>query len=255
MCGCNNSRKPHLDNNPADTGGLKITDIASSEPKITDNLMIKNICIDCEQYEIPVRKFDIISGIWPILSNENLSFNSQKAFLANSFVLGFGTAEKWGDISEHLRLAGAKKVISTTMLFSSGQDIDIPATYIDKPNVVSYIDKDFSPQKFNVTQGTLNLRIKVRKPAGTTGICNLYGKAVHTPKNYQLLRLSPNIMLPELEFEETGFAAKMTQCDFLILAPGLYIGDKNSLTNLFFYKDAKIPSFKLYILFCSGIID
>ncbi len=250
LFGCNDSRKANFDNKPADTDGLKITDIASTQTKITDSLMIKNICIECIEYEMPIENFALLSEIWPLLSENSLSFNSQKAFWANSFVLGYGKAEIWNEVAQKLKQNGAKKIITTTLLFSSEQEFDIQSAYIPRAASISYIDANLQVKKNNLSEGELCLRLKAKKPSYIKGVCNLYGRIFHIQKNIRRIESSS-----ESEFKEIGFAAQMNQGDFLILAPGPYLGDDTSLTKIFFYKNKKRPCIKFYVLFCTGIID
>ncbi|MFA5553200.1 MAG: hypothetical protein WCZ89_01080 [Phycisphaerae bacterium] len=253
--GCNPESQPQSASHPPNIEGIRITDVSPAKPQTDLIRSIKNMSFTCYKFEIPAENFQVFEEIWPLLTDEQLFFNNQKAFAANAFVLGFGRVEIWDIIAEKLKQAGGENIVETTLLFSDDQELDFQAMTLFKPREILYIDTDFSMQRFDASPGRLELRLKAKKLHDRRGVCNFYGKIMHVPKENLLPGLPEHLKAPEFDFRVTGFAAQMSPGDFLLLSPGRYIGDSKSLTNVFFAKEGKEPKLRVYMLFCSGIVD
>ena len=252
ISGCNGrqEKKPTLQ-------GIKLGDIAPvNSNKQPEDQWLKTINLDIYFFEIPAENIGALENIWKILYTKPLQFNNQEAFLANSFVIGFGQMQIWDEVGNLLRAAGGKKIKTVSLLFSDDQPEDLSVIALNAEQDVFYISGESSMEGVTRGPGLIALRIIAKKIPTARGLCWVNATPVFTlPTENPTPQLAAIEKAREFSFNSASFSLKMSTGDFLFLGPDKYLSHQITLGSLFFSRPERKPVIRTFLLVCSRIVD
>lgn len=249
----------------------KIDDLA---PQNSDgqpqNKTLQTINFDLHIYEVPADNIRKIDEIRRTLDTRPFRFNSQTAFSSNSFSVYFGRLKTWNTIADLLITAGGERRSRTSLLLPDGQTEDITVAGFDYPMTVYYTSSQGTREGARIGPGHLVMRIKAGSSPTLNDVTNVTIYPVFlVPVMNAIPQLDARIKLREFPFTAAAFGLNMSPGDFIFLSPEEYVTDISSLGGLFFnnprgsmffQKDKRKPpefkpSFRIYMLTCTGIRD
>lgn len=239
---------------------VKLSDLAPStdanDAKHPGSQLLKTINLNIYIFEMPAENISALNDVWQTLYTKPLRFNDYDAFCANSFLVGFGQIQMWDKIANILRNAGGKKIETVSLLLLDGQTNDFTIARLDKEQTIFYISSAGSMEGATIGPGKLALRIKVEKIPGSRGVCKVNAQPVFpSPIRSPIPQLAARTKSAEFLFTSAGFSLKMSPGDFVFLGPEKYIGHQITLGSLFFSRPGRKPSVRMFLLFCTKIID
>jgi hypothetical protein len=197
-----------------------------------------------------------LNDVWQTLYVKPLKFNNYDAFCANSFSAGFGQIQMWDKIANALYYAGGRKIETVSLLLPDGQTRDFTIARLNKKETIFYISTAGSMEGATIGPGRLALRIKVEKIPGSRGVCRVNILPVFpSPISSPIPQLDASAKSSEFLFTSAGFCLKMSPGDFILLGPEKYIGHQITLGSLFFSRPGRRPAVRIFLLFCTRIID
>jgi len=255
---------------------VKIGDISSpysNQRSVVTSL--NTIDFDVHIFEVPAENADKISDLWGLLYTKPLQFNSNQAFIANSFVVRFGRIRMWNRINDLLRAAGGQKLMTVSLIIPNGQVNDLTVRRLNIKQNVSYIaangQSEGIRQFCRIGPGILALRIKAEKIPNLRDVCELTACPVFTvPARSSIPQLFIRAKAREFSFSSVAFGLRMAPGDFIVLGPEKYnppTADKTTLDGLFFSKPegslfpsttGRIapelkPVVRIFLLVCAGM--
>lgn len=236
---------------------LKLSDLApSSRPGSIAERRLKTINLDIHTFEMPAENISALTDTWQILYSKPLQFNNHEAFKTNSFAAGFGQIRMWNAIGNVLNDAGCKHIETASLLLPDGETNDFTITRLTREQTVFYTASSGSLAGVTVGPGNLSLRIKVEKIPGSRGVCKVYVlPAFPSPITSPIPQLNERAKVNEFLFTSAGFNLKMSPGDFVLLGPDKYISHQITLGSLLFSKTKPIPTIKIFLIVCTGVID
>lgn len=236
---------------------VKISDLAPpADVKHPTGQLLKTINLNVYIFEIPAENISALNYVWQMLYTKPLKFNNYDAFCANSFLVGFGQIQMWNKIANILRDAGGKKIETVSLLLPDGETNDFTIARLDKEQTIFYVSAAGSMEGATVGPGKLALRIKVEKIPGSRGVCKVNAQPVFpSPITSPIPQLAARAKSAEFLFTSAGFGLKMSPGDFVLLGPEKYIGHQITLGSLFFSRPGRKPTVRIFLLFCTRIID
>ncbi len=236
---------------------VKIGDLAPiTSSGARDSQLLRTINFDIYIFEVPAENIGQLDDIWQMLFQRQLHFYDHEAFVANSFSAGFGEIAMWNEIGEVLRNAGARKIETVSMLLTDGRHDDLYVKLLEENQSVFYISTDGSMKDARLGPGKMVLRLKAESIAGARGTCKLTVSPAFSP---YLLSSIPQIeahsKLGDFLFTSTTFELTISPGHFIFLGPDKYIDNKVSLGGLFFSKFSPRPVARIFLIFCTSIID
>lgn len=236
---------------------VKLGDLApSSDAKHPPGQLLKTINLNIYVFEMPAENINALNDVWQELYTKPLQFNNYDAFCANSFLVGFGQIQMWNKIANILRNAGGKKIETVSLLLPDGETNDFTIARLDKEQTIFYISSTGSMEGTTVGPGRLALRIKVERIPGSRGVCQVSAQPVFpSPITSPIPQLAARAKSAEFLFTSAGFSLKMSPGDFVLLGPEKYIGHQITLGSLFFSRPGRRPVVRIFLLFCTRIID
>lgn len=236
--------------------GVKISDLAPRNAGLRESPFLKTVDFDVYVFEMPAGKMDVMGEIWPLLHKEQLRFNNSEAFAANLFSAGFGQIDLWDKTADLLRKAGAKKTERTTLLLLDGQSEECTIKKINTEQAIFYAPNAGGIEGASGGPGTLSLRIKAGKIAGSRGVCDMSAVPVFwSHKTRSKARLSGQGDTGDFVFTAAGFRLRMTPGSFVLLGPEKYIEHKGTLGSLFFCGAGEKPAVRIFSIVCTGITE
>lgn len=236
---------------------LKLSDLAPpSGTKNVADRRLKTINLDIHTFEMPAKNISALNDTWQILYTKPLQFNDIDAFKANSFVAGFGQIRMWNAIGNVLNDAGCKHIETASLLLPDGETSNFTIIRLTRETTVFYTSSTGSLEGVTVGPGNLSLRIKVEKIPGSRGVCKVNALPVFPSLiTGPIPQLNEHAKVNEFLFTSTGFNLKMSPGDFVLLGPDKYISHQITLGSLLFSKPKPIPTIRIFLLVCTGIID
>jgi len=245
----------------------KIGDLAPSRSgKRPDDQLLKTINFDIYIFEIPAENIGALDDVWQMLSTKPMRYSDYDAFVANSFLVGFGKIQMWNKIGDLLRAGGAEKVKTVSLLLSDGQADDLDIVRLHDKQTIFYISRAGSMEGATVGRGTLALRIKAKKIPGFRRVCSVEVQpAFSPPAGRSVVQLAGREKTGDLLFTAAGFKLKMSPGDFLFLGPEKYIENQTTLAGLFFSpvrnrevsngvsRPRRQPVIRTYLIVCGRI--
>jgi hypothetical protein len=250
---------------------IKIDDLA---PQTGDgrsqNNKLQTINFDLHIYEVPADNIREIDEIRRTLDTRPFRFNSQRAFSSNSFSVYFGRLQTWNTVADLLVTAGAERRSKTSLLLPDGQTEDITVAGFEYPLTIYFTSSRGTKEGARIGPGYLVMRIKAGSSPTLSDVTNITIYPVFmVPVANAIPQLDKRIKLREFPFTAAAFGLNMSPGDFIFLAPEEYVTDNSSLGGIFFYnpkgsmffqKDKRKPpefkpSFRVYMLTCTAIID
>jgi hypothetical protein len=250
---------------------IKIDDLA---PQTGDgrpqNKKLQTINFDLHIYEVPADNIKEIDEIRRTLDTRPFRFNSQRAFSANSFSVYFGQLQTWNTVADLLITAGAERRSRTSLLLPDGQTEDITVAGFDYPLTIYFTSNRGTKEGARIGPGYLVMRIKAGSSPTLSDVTNITIYPVFlVPVGNAISQLDERIKLREFPFTAAAFGLNMSPGDFIFLSPEEYVTENSSLGgiffnnprgSLFFQKDKRKPpefkpSFRVYMLTCTAIID
>jgi len=226
-------------------------------------------------FEVPAENADKISDLWGLLYTEPLKFNSNQAFIANSFVVRFGRIRMLNRINDLLCTAGGQKLMTVSLILPNGQANDLTVRGLNIKQNVSYIaangQSEGIRQFCRIGPGILALRIKAEKIPNLRDVCELIACPVFTvPAKSSIPQLFVRAKAREFSFSSVAFRLRMAPGDFIVLGPEKYnppTADKTTLDGLFFSRPegslfpsttGRIapehkPVVRIFLLVCAGM--
>ena len=250
---------------------MKIDDLA---PRSGDgrqqNKKLQTINFDLHIYEVPADNIRKIDEIRRTLDTRPFRFNSQTAFSSNSFSVYFGRLQTWNTIADLLITAGAERRSRTSLLLPDGQTEDITVAGFDYPLTVYFTSSRGTKEGARIGSGHLVMRIKAGSSPTLSDVANITIYPVFlVPVGNTVPQLDARIKLREFPFTPAAFGLNMSPGDFIFLSPEEYVTENswlgalffnNPRGSMFFQKDKRKlpefkPSFRVYMLTCTEIID
>ena len=236
----------------------KITDLhASGSDNESPKNVIKPMNFDVYILEIPAENMNVFNDLWPVLNHNRIKFSSYSAFMWNSFSVGSGKQEMWGQVSALLAKAGVKKKETVSMVLLDSQVDELALIRIHNAKTVYYVTSSGLTQAAVVGPGTMNLRITAEKIPGSRGVCKVKVEPVF------LTSMSVKSGKSTL-YEETGrFAfkscrfelSKVSPGDFFVLGPNKDVSNEGTLAGMVFARQTDKPVNKAFIFICRNIVD
>ena len=249
----------------------KIDDLApQNNDGRSQNKTLQTINFDLHIYEVPADNIRKIDEIRRTLDTIPFRFNSRLAFSANSFSVYFGRLQTWNTITDLLFTAGGERRSRTSLLLPDGQTEDITVAGFDYPLTVYFTSSQGAMEGARIGPGHLVMRIKAGSSPTLSDVTNITIYPVFlVPVVNAVPQLDAQIKLREFPFTAAAFGLNMSPGDFIFLSPEKYVTDMSSLGglffnnprgSLFFQKDRRKPpefkpSFRVYMLTCTGIRD
>ncbi len=236
---------------------VKLSDLAHpADAERPGGQLLKTINLNIYVFEIPAENISALNDVWQILYTKPLKFNDYDAFCANSFLVGFGQIQMWDKIANILRDAGGRKTETDSLLLPDGETSDLTIASLDKKQTIFYISTAGSMEGATLGPGKLALRIKVEKIPGSRGVCKVSAQPVFpSPITSPIPQLAERAKSNEFLFTSAGFSLKMSPGDFVLLGPEKYISRQITLGSLFFSRPGRRPTVRIFLLFCTRIID
>lgn len=214
--------------------------------------LLKTINFDVYIFEIPAENVGALNDLWQTLYTEPLQFDHD-AFIANSFLIGFGQIQMWNEIGELLRVAGGKKAETVTLLIADDQTGELQIARLNSKQTIFYISSDGSMEPVTVGPGKLALRIKAERIPGSRGVCRISAQPVFSPPiTSPVPQLAARAKSNEVYFSSVGFELKMSPGDFVLLGPEKYTCRQVTLDSLFFSRAAPSPAVRMFLSIPSG---
>jgi hypothetical protein len=237
--------------------GVKIGDLAPTTGKGEGRVqLLKTINFKIYILELPAENLGVLDSVWLMLYTKPVRLNDAYAFKANSFSIGVGQMPVWSEVVGQLDAGGAKVVKTVTLLLTSGEPDDLVIAAVTEKRDVSYISGKGSWGAATIGPGSVGLRIKAERIAGSRGVCEVEALPVFSP-----VILRPTRLMGEQEkrgdlfFTTVGFKLKMSPGDFVLLGPEQYPKDQTTLGGIFFSESAREAAVRAYLLVCTDIID
>ena len=236
---------------------VKITDLMPSTGKETVELrQLKTINFNVCVFEVPAENISDVNGIWQMLSTQPVRFNNYEAFKANLFMAGFGQAPAWNKIDQLLIAAGGKEKETNYLLLPDGRFGWVPVAKLKSQQTVFYVPNGGRMEGVAVESGSLVLRIKAEKIAGSRGVCNFTAQPVYlSAARSTVSQPASREKTGEINFDSVGFGLKMSPGDFFLLGPEKYVSDRMTLSSLFFTKSERKPVIRIFLFVCARIAD
>lgn len=248
---------------------VKITDLAPLPDGQQSNYqLLKTINFNVYFFEIPAENIRTLDDIWPTLHAQPLQFSDYQAFVANSFLAGYGQIPMWNKAAESLRAVDGIQANTISLLLPDGQSNDVAVAGLAREQTVFYISKKGAMEGATIGPGRFSLRIKAEKIPGSRGVCRMSAMPVFSPpRRSRIPLLTTREKSGELPFTSMGFSLRMGPGDFVLLGPGKYDSGLITLNGLFFSKpegslffsrlERKVPERKpavrLLLIVCTGI--
>ncbi len=239
---------------PLPTDNVKIFDLAPLNRKNTD-LIMKTMNFDVHTFEMPEFNADILSEIWPTLYTNPLKFKNEKTFSSNHFKAAIGQMQIWQQVAENLELAGAAHKNKVSIYLQHQQPDHIPLRVIPTQKTIFYSDTKNSTNSIKAEPGNVAIKITANKIPGSRGVCDLkIQPSILEPDSFTI-NDDPDLTIEQGDFTNLSFIATMSPSEFLLIAPSDIAFTKNSLAGEFFSIKGKYPKIRLYLIFCTNIID
>jgi hypothetical protein len=248
---------------------VKITDLAPFPgDKQPNDQLLKTINFKVYFFEIPAENISTLDDIWPILYAQPLQFNDYDAFVANSFLAGYGQIPMWNKAAELLRAADGIQANTISLLLPDGQSNDIAVAGLVREQTVFYISKKGAMEGAALGPGRFGLRIKAEKIPGSRGVCKMSVMPVFSPpRRRSIPLLTTREKSGEFTFSSVGFSLRMGPGDFVLLGPDKYDNSLITLGSLLFSKPEgslffgrlehkapeRKPAIRLLLLVCTGM--
>lgn len=248
---------------------VKITDLAPSDNvKHAGPQQLKTLNFNVYIFEMPAENVSTLVDVWPMVYAQPLRFNNIDAFSSNSFLAGFGQIRMWDKIADLLRSSDGIQVGTVSLLLPDGQSNDVAVGVLGKEKTVLYTSENGSMKRVKLGQGKLGLRIQAEKIPAFRGLCKVSVLPVFSPPRRRSIPLfSGREKSGEFLFTSAGFSLKMAPGDFVLIGPGKYDSEQETLGGLFFSKPQGSlffnelerkgpelkPSVRLFLLVCIGI--
>ena len=198
---------------------------------------LKTINFSLYVFEIPADEVDSMDKVWPTLYTQPLRFNNPDAFLANSFLAGFGQIPMWNRAAKILRSAGGIEAGRFSLLIPNGQSNDVAISATGGEQKVYYTSDKGEIEGVTLRRGQIGLRIQADKIAGAREVCRIMVLPVFSPAGRSWIPLlSTGGKSGEYLFESAGFRLNISPGDFVMLGPEKYDGGQTTLSGLLFSK-------------------
>jgi hypothetical protein len=235
---------------------IKIGDLAPTTSKgERGTQLLKTINFKVYVLELPAENIGDLNDVWPLLYTGPVRFNDSYAFKTNSFSIGVGQMTVWGKVIKQLDDAGAKVVMTVTLLLESGEPDNLAIAALAEKKDVSYASDKGSWKAAIIGPGTVGLRIKAEKIPELRGVCEVNAQPVFSPVILQGVRLPGEHKSNDFFFKAVGFKLKMSPGDFFLLGPRQYPKDQTTLGGIFFSGAGRKAGVKAYLLVCTNIVD
>ncbi len=238
--------------------GVKIGDLAPPAGSIDKPQFerLKTIDFDIYVVEIPVKKIADFNSICQKLSMEAIRFTNYDIFKSNCFAAGFGAPMQWDPTTNKLRNAGCKIGETISLLLSNGQASDVAITDLRAKQDIFYVSGSGGIEGVTLGPGNLAIRIRAVKAYNSSRVCSVDIQPVFaTSASNPLLDTIYRRKNHGFVFVPLGIKSKMRTGDFILIGPEQYTADQTTLGGLFFYKAAKTPMLKAYLIVCKHITD
>jgi hypothetical protein len=215
------------------------------------NQLLKTTNMNIYVLHMPVKDINSLNDAWLMLSKKPLRFGDSQIFTANSFAIGFGQIEIWNKVTQVLRQAGGKKISTVSMMLPDGQTNDLEIAYLQSEKTIFH-----ATQAVTIGPGRIVLQIKATRPPGTKGVSDIEAVPVFQPPSISAVpELAAREQSKQVYFTPLSFKLKMSPGDFILLGPEKLVTNRATLPGLFFSQTRPVPSIRLFLIVCNGIVD
>ena len=246
---------------------VKIGDLKTLESeKRPDKHSLPTANFDVHIYELPADKLGKIDCLWAGLHERRLTFYNYRAFAENLFRVAVGRQFAWSRLDDLIKDAGGKRMAIISTLLPEGRTEDIRITGLDRPQEISFLDRDLLREKVLIGPGIVNLRLTGRQVPGRRGVCQIIAYPAFTvPMASAEGPMAEFAKRQEVEFKAAGFGLKMSPDEFIVFGPSKYVSERVSLGGLFFTnldgtiftatgkRPMRKTSVRIFVLVCTAI--
>lgn len=234
--------------------------------KVPGNRLLRTANFDVHIYELPADNLGKLDDIWAGLQERGLTFYNYRAFAGNLFRAAVGRQFSWSRLDDLIKDLGGKRMAIISVLLPDGRSEDLRITGLDRPQEISFIDRDLLRDKVLIGPGIVNLRLIGRQVPGIRGACQIVGYPVFTvPMASAAGPMAEFAKQQEVQFKAAGFGLKISPDEFVVLGPAKYVSERVSLGGLFFTnldgtifsakgkRPTRKTSVRIFVLVCTAI--
>ncbi|MCK5174301.1 MAG: hypothetical protein KAR47_12985 [Planctomycetes bacterium] len=231
--------------------GVKIGDLVPQ----TETLAMPQVQFRILTYELSAGKASILEGIFDELETKTIRFANRSAFVANDFSVGLGRSEVWNKIAERLDYAGARRILTSTLVVFDNRGDEIIVRQLAAQQSIFYADEKGRLGGTTLGDGRVLWELKARPHSQQRGVAEVELQCFFRPNvRSNVGRLMGMEAAGQQSFDFSRFGAKMSGGEFLALGPSEYKADEITLSSLLF-SSSQSDVVRIYLIACMRVAN
>ncbi len=247
--GCGPSMSQSPKNTPPEHR-LTIYDLAS----VNQVKLPPQIVFEVFVFETPAENIKTIADAFEMLNREPLRFSNEQAFVANSFLAGFGRREHWLKVAEKLDQADSKRMYKKVIIMFDRDGMDIAMEGLPIESNVSYKDAMGLDSSMRLEPGRIGWLLRAQPEGSLRGVARVrLGPVFRRAIDVTAAQLTGRQKAKENILEFASFTVLMSAGDFIMLGLAQHQQEQMTLGSLLFYSPTRKSSVRTYMIICTGL--